>query len=404
MYVQSVWVIKIMKILITIRHPGPAQAILSVLTDICDIFDKVIVIASGIAKVLLLDYIRSHICNIQILIYNGSGFEKTTSIQMHEVAGDDSIEYETENDPGFIALIDDIKSILKKEEPDVLLRTTPAILYGIDEALSQAAFLLHQSDRLRCYQDDYACGMLLDKIECPIATIDEMAKKILKEKGLNSIIVGRLDIFQYQNMTPYKIARKVARKKLGIGKSEQVYLYCTVCTGNIEVELKHFASFLANMNGKKVYIKFHPRNTLSEKKRYLECMQDNCVVVENVSKEEIMAFSDYVISPASAINIDVLLYQIYSNALRVDTISVYTYGDLTTEILKKTLGISEHPLQKMRRGCVFVNENNYSDITCRGEVINRFKYFKEASLMFYNSREDCKARFINYLLGIQEER
>lgn len=75
-------------------------------------------------------------------------------------------------------------------------------------------------------------------------------------------------------------------------------------SGDIDAELKIFSRFLSAIQKQRLFIKMHPRNTKEEKQRYLDLLKDTPYeTADTLRYEEVLAFPDYIISPASAVNV-----------------------------------------------------------------------------------------------------
>lgn len=386
-----------MKILITLRHPGPAQAIIPAIKWLDKYYNQIILIISDeIFSFIRINY-RQDISGREVYI-NIKGFWQKILF--------DDLDDNHVGDRNFIdgrmgdfkSLINEMEYILNKEEPDMILRTTPAIGQGIDEAVTFAAEHLGILNKLRCFQECYDCGRYLEKLINPVAVVDLIAKEKMQAKGIKCTVVGWLLHGTFCKYKNYRLVRKETRKRLKLKDTDKVYMYCMIASGNFEIEKQHFRLFLNAIGQKKFWILFHPRNTTEEKNNYLSMVRNmNYQLATHMKREEILAFPDFIVSLGSAINIDALQYQIYSGCTTTETVSVYTSGELTSKIFKKIFKEETQPFCEVNRGSIVADETNYYQIMDESIEIDRKSLFSQASMVFGGNYQKIQNNFIEYL-------
>lgn len=389
-----------MKILISVRHPGPAQAVIPVLKWIDREYEEVITVLSGKAT----EFVKSNFYEDMdertvYLFSNGEWIKKQFDITS---VSEELCEYDSTESEEFEHLVEAMAEILKEEQPDVILRTTPAIDFGTDEAITIATDRLGMSDRLRCYQECYDCGQLLDNLTYPVAVVDKIAKERMERRGIGAVVAGWMLQGVFAKYRDYDVSRSGARARMGLAENDTAYLYCMIASGDFEAEKRHFKFFLDSIGDRRFWILFHPRNTKQQKDEYLSMAANlDYQVVKEMERDEILSFSDMIISLGSAINIDAIQYQIYCRCEKMNTVSVYTYGDVTRSVFRRVFGEDSQPFSEENRGSVIVDETNYDMIfedehkICRKELMNQ-------ALQIFGSR-DCHEGegLIEYIKGIK---
>ena len=383
------------KILITLRHPGPTQAIVAILPSIVRYYE-VTLVASDAGLSTLITRFGEQIESVE-LFYLYHNQWKIFSEQCADWEKSDIAEFEC-GDPQLDQLRNKLAELIKSVHPDVVIRTTPTIKIGIDEIIVEICSECFPNVRCLCYQEDYGCGVYLEKMPNPIAVIDRYAQKMLEQASIDSVVVGCLGQSLYKYYKPYDVARSLARKKLGIGDAECVVLYCLGASTAFELELDHFITVLNQMNTCKMYYKFHPRNTEMQRKMIQEVSKDRAILLpEPFPYDETISFPDFILSIASALNQDSLQYQIECNKDTFHTISVYTKGEISSAVLNSTLGVSELPHTQEGMGSLIINEEKISDDTVDCENVCLDRLFSEAKQRFGISESERLDNLINYI-------
>jgi hypothetical protein len=357
--VQDIRVTK--RLLITLRHPGPAQSIISVLPSLTKTYETVAVVATDTALLLLQERYSQYLNDV-ILYYCEKGIWSMipkNCPQFLPVTGD-CLEFKSQYEKGYQSLIVNLSDLLKQYQPDIVLRTTPATKWGVDEALAEACRCARIECTYRCYQEYYNCGMNLESFPYVIATIDEHAQALLKQKGIESTVIGWLNQAVFNGYRSYKEARKQTRKQLGLTQNDMAVLYCTVDSGDLDAELKHYSLFLKAFTNFCTYIRFHPRNQEQERQQYIALTNNKeCVCVDNLSMDGVLAFPDVMVSAASAINLDMLQYQAMYQISPLQGVSVFTKGIWTEAIILAATGQKSLPTTKHCMGSLIIDENSY---------------------------------------------
>jgi hypothetical protein len=188
---------------------------------------------------------------------------------------------------------------------------------------------------------------------------------------------------------------------LGLNEKDSAVLYCSVASGNINAEIEHFRLFLQAANSQRVYIKFHPRNQPRERSRYWAQAGDRAVFcVDSFSVDGVLAFTDFMVSAASAINLDMLEYQVMARLSQLHGVSVFTKGLATESILISALGEKSVPIAQPGMGSFIVDEESYDHIF--ESTTNRQKawLYDCAKRIFDDSADKSIQRFLNYLEGL----
>ncbi|MBR6504162.1 MAG: hypothetical protein IKT41_00275 [Clostridia bacterium] len=400
------------KLLITLRHPGPADAICSVLPHLLKQYRIIFILTDSAIKFMKKKYFN-YLDKVQVYIPSNTlneGF-----INYSEEVKSCSCEFEGEQINELNILYSNLKQLVKTIQPDIALRTTPALKWGIDELLPRVMKELNQYDKLRCYQEYYGSGRaikdnenLVANVGCKsFATVDDIAKNIKDYKEKDVKTIGWMNQGQFFGFKSYTDARNNFRKNNGI-MNEFCILYCTIATNQIEKELQHFTYFLnaikKSNNSSKVFCKFHPRNTKEEIEKYINVANNNKIKVEflyNEQYDEILSFPDVLVSATSAVNIDCLEYQML-NLDNINTVCVYSDGELTKSFFLKAIEKETLPTHQNGSGNVIVNEVTYNNIF--DEIQNNKVYYNylynEAEKLYKNDYNIVKNNFFNYLENI----
>lgn len=385
------------KILITVRHPGPAQTIAAIIPFLAEYYDRVILVASD-AALLMLQERFSSILSMVDLYYRGNGRWTLYDGRWNNLIKGDIMEYSSENDCGFLELIEELAILIQSCQADVVLRTTPALNWGVDEAVILACVKKKLTVKCCCYQEDYGCGVGLEQVPNSIAVIDLMAKKYLEKRNISAIVIGVLNQNLFKKFRPYQEARRQTRKKLGIVDREIVVLYCMGASGDKEAEMEHFLLFLESIGSQPVFLRFHPRNTEEERSLYREISYSRSVrILDDLSYDGALSFSDYLVSAASAMNQDALQYQIFCGQVQLKTLSIYTQGAYTRRILESTTISANYPASIEGMGSKIIAEDHLKEEQYHVEDEERNRYSKEAEKRFGIKIEESIRRFYEYL-------
>lgn len=395
-----------MVVLITLRHPGPLQAIAAMLPTLKDASINVVLICTDSALECAQNRLEKQIEGLMVYYFRGCWI-KSIITSKNRLTQSGLTEFKRVEEKGFVHMVNDMKFILQKEEPDVILRTTPAMNYGVDEAVSRAASELEMMDRMRCYQEIYDCGMDLGEMKNPVAVVDRKAAERLKRHGIDSFVVGWMNRAIFEAYDPYGLVRAWTRAKLGLNDMDQAILYCTVASGNNEAEFTHFRHFLEQVSSVNVraYIRFHPRNSDGYRHDFLKMVKaisTEIEVVDCLSVEQSLAFPDYVISAGSAMNLDVLQYQIVSGIATLNTLSIYIKDKETKAILYTALGVQTQPYMEEGMGSLILDGDGYLTRVANVSEKERRQLYDEANEMFGLPSAKVKERFLIYLLNKTE--
>lgn len=382
------------KLFITLRHPGPAQAIMAILPDLCTRY-YVAIVASDVALTMISKYIQNPLDNLQVY---GSINGDWNCVQCHNMNDNwDTLQFSSSSEPGYIDLIHRLAKLIKQYRPNIALRTTPASLWGVDEALAEACFLAGVHCQCRCYQEWYHCGQGLEQFPDEIAVTDKIAVELLNQDGIKARPVGWINALLFRNQRPYAQMRKDSRTQLGLNDEEIAILYCASTCEDIAAELSHFASFATLAFGAKLFIRFHPRTSIEEREAYLQEAAGIPITVDELPLEASIAFADYLVSVGSAINMDSLQYQIISGEENLSTVSVYTSGPSTNRIRKSATGNHEMPLATVGNGSLIIPEHDLSLLAVRLEEQHRKKLFEETSRLLGGCSNTIVQSFVDYL-------
>ena len=386
------------KILITLRHPGPVQAIVAVLPCLVKHYE-VTIIATDTGLSTLIMRFGEEIERVRVF-YLYQNQWKIHSNQCEDWKNADTLEFDYKA-PKLDHLRDKLAELILAVQPDVVLRTTPAIKIGIDEIIVEVCNRISSDIRCLCYQEDYGCGIALERMQNPIAVVDIHAKQILKKASIKSVIVGCLGQSIYKKYKPYCVARSLARRELGIQDDECVILYSIGASISFELELEHFTAMLNRIDKHKIYYKFHPRNTDTQRKMIQDVSKGRAIMLPNFFPyEEAISFPDFILSIASALNQDSLQYQVECNEDELHTISVYTQGEISSAVLLSTLGVSELPHLKEGMGSIIINEEDISDNTFDRMNVCLDALFSEVKQRFGISENERLDNLINYIEGV----
>lgn len=346
------------KILITVRDPGPLQAVATIVNKLKE-KNCVFVLASGIAEKLIVKDYQEQFLGVHLLLESTVLGKNVFTEKNKEGVPFFHTTFKSQIEEGYSLLVRSLEKLLTQIMPDKILRTTPAYGYGIDEAIIDAAERIGILKCCYCYQESYFVGNDLFKLTNPVATVDDHARNFLISKNISSTDVGWLNCGRFLSFRHYNEARALARAKLNLNENNIAILYCTTATGNTKAEISHFKCFLSCVTTERIYIKFHPRTKNEERKKYIECAEiKHFSVVDDLAFEECISFADFIVSSASMINIDCILYQIFSKVSSFQTISVFTKGEKTEEVIKSVFQGNSNDFLPCA-GSVLTCENNY---------------------------------------------
>lgn len=363
------------KLLITLRHPGPADAILASMPELSKNFSISMIVtdsAINILKERFPQYLEKY--NIYFpgkFIEDGFSTEIITDHFKTEFKPTENVEYEQ--------FYNAVLKLVKVINPDISLRTTPAYNWGIDEIMPRIMKDIDKYDYTFCFQEYYGVGKALSNFENSIAslsaknllTVDKASVNFLQERGIKAIDIGWISHKKFKYIDKFDEVRKKVRKRFKL-ENHKVIMYSVVCCGSILAEVNHFEKFVKCMekitiinNNITLLIKYHPRNNIDEIKLYRDIIQKYNVrfteVDSKISYNEILTLPDIIYSAASNMNIDLLAYQ-YANDIYEDiskhVISVYSYDNFTRDILNNATGKSIIPSHTNNGGHVLVNDEN----------------------------------------------
>lgn len=392
-----------MILLITLRHPGPLQAIASILPTLRTTFLNVVLVITDFALECAQNRFVKQIEGLSVYYYNCGRWKKTTVTHDTRIIQSGITEFERIEEKGFGQMIKDIEAILKKENPDIILRTTPAMKYGVDEAVGRAAAELDISSRMRCYQEIYDCGIDLGEMKTPVGVVDCKAAKRLQLQGIDSFVVGWMNQAVFETFGSYDLVRIQIRGRLGLDDKDQVILYCMVASGDVQSEMEHFRHFLKQIKSTcvRAYIRFHPRNSNEYRQNLLNMAEAEGAVIEvadYLSMEQVLAFPDYIVSAGSAMNLDALQYQILSGSIELKTLSIYTIDRETKAILYNIFGMETQPYMEEGMGSLILDGIGYIERITSVSEQERKQLYKEVNEMFCMPLAKVKERFLLYLL------
>lgn len=397
------------KLVITLRHPGPADAICSVMPHLLEEYKVIFILTDSAINFMKKKY-NEYLNKVQVYIPSSSlkkGFVKyNSSIKSC------CCEFEGEEIEELEILYNNLKELIKRINPDIALRTTPALKWGIDELLPRVMKELNKYEKLRCYQEYYGSGRAIKDFENPVAkvgcksfaTVDDIAKNIKEYKEKDVKTIGWMNQGQFYKYNNYNDARNNFRKNYGLD-NDFCILYCTIATNQIEKELQHFKYFLnaikKSNNANKVFCKFHPRNTQEEIEKYINLVNESGIQVKFLYDEkydEILSFPDVLVSATSAVNIDCLEYQML-NLDKINTFCVYSEGALTKSFFMKAIEKETLPTHQNGSGNIIVNEETYNNIfdNIQNDKIKYNYLYNEAEKLYKTDYNIVKNNFFNYL-------
>lgn len=382
------------KLLITVRHPGPTQAIIPMIPILCKEYDVLILACYSSLNIMRERY--AFVFRFARIVFLSDGIWHTANHIINDKLIADAVEYTSSSDSDYIQLINKIRDLISKERIDIALRTTPSMHYGVDEALPEACAM--NNIPCFCYQDDYGCGIELDKVKNRIAVVDEKAGELLQKPYC---VVGWLNQSLFKHFNSYSVSRKNARQKIQFDSEHVVVLYCMTASSNDACEFSHFRDII---NGDlsthcKLLYKFHPRNSPDYRAEIRKIAKGNAEELENsLFYDEIISLPDYIVSPGSIINQDSLQYQIESKVSELKTLSIYTKGIITSQIINSACGLDNIPRMNNGMGSMIVPENMcFKHI--ESTYNNRERLFEESKSRFDLDEKERIQRFLTYLDG-----
>lgn len=394
-------------LLITLRHPGPADAVLPIIPMLDEIYNVKLVVTDTAINILnerYNDYIGKYEIYYPGLNFK-NGFVKEFCVNHFKT------QYEDDEVDEYEEFFYVFEKFIKQMKPNIVLRTTPAYGWGIDEILPRAIKRNFDKTKIFCYQECYGVGRALKSNEHPVAsfgsdnicTVDEGSVKFLKERDISSQSIGWLSHIKYKDLESYSLAKSKVRVHYNILEMERVFLYAVVKTGNILEEVEHFSAFLSTLKKVKevhenitAYIKYHPRNTSEDVRAYEEAIKKielNVIRIESdIPYAWILALPDVIYSVASNLNIDALAYQFFEASFtdieirlkRANCLySIYSYDDFTKKILVKATGEDMLPSHTDYSGHIIVDNTNLEDTIML--ILNKPDSFSKQTKFAYNN-------------------
>jgi hypothetical protein len=373
------------RLLITVRHPGPAELILSSLPAL-SAYAEILILATDSALRHLSDrampVLRQYVTRVVVPAKEGFlELDPRLASNLPSASG-----FSTELDPADVRgaehLLAKVDALFVRDLPDFFLRTTPASKLGVDELVATALRRRGYPGRIHCVQDYYGVGIAMRQDEHPvarvgideIATVDAAAAEFASAlTGLRAQVLGWVSFEQYLSGMTYGRAREKGRAALGLGPDRKLVLYAGICSGLVDNDVRDFEKSLqavCELTSRKravsLAVRTHPRCSPEERQSYTElceryasrvCFQslDGLATIR-----EIMAVPDVIISPASAFNLDALAYA--STDPRPETCSVYSTGIYATRALHSLTGMSAPPTHKPRNGHFVASYEDMADV------------------------------------------
>lgn len=385
-----------MKILVTLRHPGPVAAIMEIVRELQNKGIEVILILSDSALQIVQKMYLKYVDGIAFYYFDNDWTKDTLSNVERIQVG--CTEFESMDSKEFMSFKEKLAEIINMEKPDIILRTTTALKYGVDEAITSAANEMGLGKKIRCYQEIYDCGMDLEQIEGPIAVVDEIAKERLSKRNVKSVPIGWMNQVSFSQYGDFESVRELIRQEMQISSDEFVVLYCCTASGNDKAEENHFENVVKHLGNKKIYVKFHPRNSEQYRKRIMHISQKYGVEeAGDLKMEEALSFADVIISPGSVINLDCLQYQIVSGIKEIKTYSVFVNDDNVKRIMNDVFGTESQPYMETNMGSVSLD--SFDELESLEEIIRKQKsqLYSEAMKMFGTDLKKTKENFIKYI-------
>ena len=383
-------------LLITLRHPGPAHAMSAVIPELSRYY-RIVIAAGNSGLQYLLERAKNVLALAKVFyLWNGEWRRCMGGAELPS----DQTEFESPDEANFEHLKDKLAELMVRESVDRVLRTTPTLKWGLDEAAADACRRTGKKIECRCYQEDYGCGNGLEQLTQPIAVVDAAAGLLLQKRAIKYIVVGWLSQSMFQAYRPYYATRNDTRNQLGLETRDCAVLYCMGASGAFEHECEHFRLFLDAIRGEQAFYRFHPRNTPIERERLgqMACRKAQ-ELPAGIPYEGALSFSDYLISAASAMNQDALQYQIESEEQVLQTISIYTKGFFTAQILMAATGERSLPHTCPGMGSKLVNEHSLMDFRVTDR--ERAEYYRESAARFGMPAQERMERFVKYIEGAE---
>lgn len=382
------------RLLITLRHPGPVQAIMSVLPDLVRKY-KVYIVASNSGIDFLISRYGKNLNQAEV--YYSQNGEWVKYKVGTDVENSDNLEFIPTETKGIRELTLRLANLIDSCSIDLVLRTTPAINWGLDEVSANACNISQHRAKCFCYQEDYACGNNLDSVTNPIAVVDHVAGRIINSHGLEYVVVGWLGQSMFSNFSPYRKARASIRSQLRLDEKAKVILYSFGASGKLERDLEHFKLFLT-IEGCKLFYRIHPRNTDQEQEAINNVAAGKAKQLpRHFCYESALSFADYIISVASAMNQDALQYQLESGEKELNTISVYTRGEISDSIIFAALGKKDIPQHENNMGNLIIQESKLCAFSFQISSEERDSLYKAAKLRFGLSSTERLTNLMKYI-------
>jgi hypothetical protein len=375
------------RLLITARHPGPADLILGLLPGLAE-YMELHIIATDTALQLLLDRGRPTLrdCATTLWTHGTQGFHRV-DLSVPPALPPPATFSTTQIDPADLAsaarLVRELRVFFSSFMPDLFLRTTPSSLIGIDELAPAALRSGGFRAPIHCLQDYYDVGLALRDDEHPvakvgidaIATVDEAAARSVRERsGRDATVVGWASFDKYLTGLPYRAARVSGRRLLGLPENGKLVLYAGIRAGlpdgtdllDFEQCLAALVDYSALRPEVRVALRTHPRCPPEERLAYQQLCQtyDRRIRFQSIDRltefRQVLAAPDALLSPASALNLDALAYA--ATDPNPETQSVFLTGPYARAAFQASAGSALPPTHQSGSGSFLSGYETLGDI------------------------------------------
>jgi hypothetical protein len=375
------------RLLITARHPGPADLILGLLPNLAE-YMELHIIATDAALQLLLDRGRHTLrdCATVLWTHGTQGFHRV-DLSAPPALPPPATFSATQIDPADLAsaerLVRQLSVFFSSFRPDLFLRTTPSSLIGIDELAPAALRSGGFRTPIHCLQDYYDVGLALRDNEHPvakvgidaIATVDEAAARSARERsGRDAAVIGWASFDKYLTGLPYREARVSGRRLLDLPKNGKLVLYAGIRSGlsngndllDFEQCLASLVDYSALRPELRVALRTHPRCPPEEQLAYQTLCQkyDKRIRFQSIDQltefRQVLAAPDALLSPASALNLDALAYA--ATEPDPETQSVFLTGPYARAAIRASVGPALPPTHQPGNGSFLADYETLGDV------------------------------------------
>jgi len=254
--------------------------------------------------------------------------------------------------------------------PDIVLRTTPAYGFGVDEAIGCA---LEPEIPMFCLQDHYGLGRDLARVE-RMGVTDGLARDCAPEGAASRVdVLGWLSHERFLKAEPWRSARDVGRAKLGLRPGDLAV--CYVCINEVEPmsgreDIAAFLDAASTISAPSRWsVRPHPAMSAAEARWCARAAHESGLNILDTtrlgSEREWLSAFDLLVSPASIMLVDALAFRLTDpeplEAGRGDLACLYLTTRRACAAMAAASGLERFPTHYPGRGFALGAEDDLAE-------------------------------------------